>query len=178
MIISCTFFIKGVLVLVSILSKLLYLLILEVVIMKKASLFLLGLTPLILGFLMNSWVMKDQNSVLPSKLIGIIFLLYWVLVGFGTSTVEKTILKSAAITNLPAFLMLLLALFQEIVLRKYWANIFGLIPQFYFLPLVNISSTILGLFFPIHFSALDLISFLLMFGAYYLGGKLRNQRHI
>lgn len=146
--------------------------------MKKASLFLLGLTPLILGFLMNSWVMKNQNSVLPSKLLGVIFLMFWGLVGFRTCRVEKTILRSAAITNLPAFLMLLFVLFQEIVLGRYWANIFGVIPQFYFLPLVNISSTIIGLFFTVYFSAIDLISFLLMFGVYYLGGHLRNQKYI
>lgn len=151
--------------------------------MKKAILFLLGLTPLVLGFLMNSWMMKNQSSVLPFKLLGIIFLLFWVLVGFITCKFERTTLKSAIIANLPAFLMLLFILFQEIILGRYWANMFGIITQFYYLPLVNISSSIVGLLFSligggIHFSAISLISFLFMFGSYYLGSYLKKQKTI
>lgn len=150
--------------------------------MKKVILFILGLTPFVLGFLMNSWLMKNQNSVLPFKLIGIIFLLYWVLVGFTTCKFGKTPLKSAIIANLPAFLMLLLILFQEIVLRRYWANMFGIVTQFYYLPLVNISSSIVGFLFSligwgIHFTLVSLISFLFMFGSYFLGSYFKNRKN-
>lgn len=145
--------------------------------MKRLILFLLGLTPLVLGFLMNSWMVKNQNSVLPFKLIGIIFLLYWVVVGFITCKFERTSLKSAIIANLSAFLMLLFILFQEIILEEYWTNMFGIVTQFYFLPLVNISSSIVGFFgFVIYFSVASIISFLFMFGSYYLGSYFKNQK--
>ena len=145
--------------------------------MKKVILFLLGLTPLVLGFLMNSWMMKNQNSVLPFKLIGIIFLLFWVMVGFMTCKFERTPLKSAIIANLPAFSMLLFILFQEIILGRYWISMFGIATQFYYLALVNISSSIVGfLGFGIYFSVISLISFLFMFGSYYLGSYFKNQK--
>lgn len=148
--------------------------------MKKVILFLLGLTPLVLGFLMNSWMMKNQNSILPFKLIGIIFLIFWVLVGFITCKFERTPLKSAMIANLPGFLMFLFILFQEIILGRYWANMFGIVTQFYYLPLVNISTSIVGFLFSligwrIHFSIISLISFLFMFGSYYLGSYFKNR---
>lgn len=50
---------------------------------------------------MDAWLMKNQDSVLPFKLIGLIFLMFWVFVGFLTCAFEKTPLKSAIITNLP-----------------------------------------------------------------------------
>jgi hypothetical protein len=146
--------------------------------MKKVILFLLGLTPLVLGFLMNSWMMKNQNSVLPFKLIGIIFLLFWVMVGFMTCKFERTPLKSAMIANLPAFSMLLFILFQEIILGRYWISMFGIATQFYYLALVNISSSIVGfLGFGIYFSVISLISFLFMFGSYYLGSYFKNRKN-
>lgn len=151
--------------------------------MKRITLILLGLVPLVLGFLMNSWMMGNQNSVLPFKIIGIIFLLFWVLVGFITCDFERTPFKSAIIANLPAFLILLFLFFQEIILGRFWANMFGIVTQFYFLPLINLSSSIVGFFFSliglgIHFSLVSLVSFLFMFGAYWFGSYLKKGQEI
>ena len=145
--------------------------------MKKMILFLLGLIPFVFGFLMNSWLMQNQNIVLASKLIGIIFLIFWILVGFITFKLEKTPLKSAIIINLPAFLILLLIIYQEIILAQYWSNIFGLATQFYYLPLINISSFLISIFLPLTSFGIwseSLIAFLLMFASYYLGCYLKK----
>ncbi|TCK92667.1 hypothetical protein EDC19_1820 [Natranaerovirga hydrolytica] len=151
--------------------------------MKKVILFLLGVIPLVLGFLIHTWMMKNQNSVLPFKLIGIIFLLFWVWVGFITCKFERTPLKSAIIANSLAFLMLLFILFQEIILGRYGANMFGIVPQLYYLPLVNISSSIVGLLYSLmgwgmQVSVISLMSFLFMFGSYYLGSYFKKQKNI
>ena len=61
--------------------------------MKKALLILIGLIPFVLGFLMNAWLMQNQDSVLPFKLIGILFLVFWGLIGYITCKFEKTPLK-------------------------------------------------------------------------------------
>ncbi|MFF2755149.1 hypothetical protein ACFVR1_15530 [Psychrobacillus sp. NPDC058041] len=148
--------------------------------MKKMILFLLGLIPFVLGFLMNSWLMQNQNSILPFKLIGIIFLVFWVLVGFITCKFEKTPLKSAVIINLPAFLILLFIMYQEIILGQYWFNIFGMATQFYYLPLLNISSSLVGIFLSLtpwatQIWSASLIAFLLMFASYYLGCYLKKR---
>lgn len=149
--------------------------------MKKMILLLVGLIPFVLGFLMNSWLMQNQNSVLPFKLIGILFLVFWVLVGFKTCKFEKTPLKSAVIIHLPAFLILLCIMYQEIIVGHYWSNIFGMSTQLYYLPLITISSFLVGLFlsftpWAIHIWSASLLAFLLMFSSYYLGCYLKNRR--
>ena len=146
--------------------------------MKKLVLFLIGFIPFVLGFLMNSWLMQNQNSVLPFKLIGILFLIFWVLVGFITCKFGKTPLKSAVIINLPAFLTLLIIIYQDIVLEQYWSNIVGSATQFYYLPLINISSS-LEMFLPLptlHIWSVCLIAFLLMCASYYIGCYLKKIR--
>lgn len=149
--------------------------------MKKVTLFLLGFIPLALGFIMNSWMMKNQNSILPFKLIGVIFLLFWIFLGLKTSEFEETPVKSAIIGNSPAILMLLLIMFQEIILGRFLLNMVGIVSQFYFLPLINLSSSIVGVFlfltpFPIEMWSSSLIAFLLMFGSYYFGGYLKRKQ--
>ena len=47
-----------------------------IIIIKKMTLFLLGLFPLVLGFMMNSWILENPDSVLPFKLIGFVFLVF------------------------------------------------------------------------------------------------------
>ncbi|WP_210468068.1 hypothetical protein [Sporosarcina sp. 6E9] len=143
------------------------------------TLFLLGLVPFVVGFLMNSWILQNQDSVLPFKLIGFIFLAFWVTVGFISYKFEKTLIKSAVIAHLPALLMLLFIMYQEIILGQYWANIFGTATQIYYLPLINISATIDGLFsFLIPgangLGTIGFISILLMFATYYLGCFVRK----
>jgi len=150
---------------------------------KKLILFFLGLIPFVLGFLINSWLMQNQNLVFPSKLIGLIFLSFWLLIGFATSEFEKTLLKSTLIVNLPAFLMLLLIMYQEIILGHYWANIIGIAAQFYYLPLINIASSVYRIFSFLtsgitYTRWVCLVGFLLMFASYYLGGYLKKRRNI
>ena len=60
---------------------------------------------------MNSWLMENQDSVLPFKLIGLIFLAFGVTVGFIRYKFKKTLLKSAVIAHLPALLMLLFIMY-------------------------------------------------------------------
>lgn len=145
--------------------------------MKRIVLFLLGLIPFMLGYQMSSWLMQNQDSVLPFKLIGILFLIFWILVGFITSKFEKTPLMTSIILNLPAFLVLLLIMYQTIIVGQSWSTLFGWAIQLYFLPLINISSFIVGrLFFYVHMWSACLVAFLLMFASTYLGCYLR--RHL
>ena len=123
--------------------------------------------------------MKYQDSVLPFTLIGIIFLIAWGLIGFLTCEFEETASNSSKIVHSVAFTMLLLFIFQNSILRRFWFNIIGAIPQFYFLPLLNISDLIqrLVLFmFRTSFISLDaIISFFLMIASYRLGSKFKFQ---
>lgn len=145
--------------------------------MKKIILFVLGLIPFGLSFLMNSWMMSNQDSVLPLKLIGILFIAFWIFIGFITSEFAETPLKSSIIVNTSAFLVLLLLLYQEIIQGYYWANsLIGIGTQFYFLPLINLSSFINRLtpFVWVTY----IIAFIIMFASYNLGAYLKKHNRI
>lgn len=149
----------------------------EVIIIKKMILFLIGFIPLILGFLMNSWLMENQDSVLPFKLIGLLFLAFWVTVGFMSYKFEITLLKSSVVAHLPALLMLLFIMYQEIILGQYWSNLFGTATQFYYLPLINVSSSLVGVFWSSSKGLwlACLIAFLFMLASYYLGNYFKKR---
>lgn len=154
-----------------------------VMIIKKMTLFLLGLIPLVIGFIMNSWILDNPGSVLPFKLIGFIFLAFWVIVGFIGFKFERTLLKSVVIAHLPALIMLLLIMYQEIILGQFWSNLLGMATQFYYLPLVNISASVVGVFSFLlsgmkGLGSASLIALLLMFTAYYVGYYLNKYRTI
>ena len=154
-----------------------------VMIIKKMTLILLGFIPLVIGFIMNSWILDNPDSVLPLKLIGFIFLAFWVIVGFIGFKFERTLLKSVVIAHLPALIMLLLIMYQEVILGQFWSNLLGMATQFYYLPLVNISASVVGVF-SFLFSGMkglgsaSLIALLLMFAAYYVGYYINKYRTI
>lgn len=107
--------------------------------MKKVILFCLGLIPLGLGFLMNSWIMANPYSFPPGKISGFLFLTLWTILGFISGRFTETAKKSSNIVHCPALIMLALLLFQEIILRRYWPNIIGIASQFFYLPLLSLS---------------------------------------
>ncbi len=141
--------------------------------MKKLILFFLGLIPFALGFAMNAIMMQNQNYTLPYRLIGIMWILIWLFIGYKTCTLGKTPTESAIIANLPALLVLLLNLYQEIILRQYWPNIFGIATQFYYLTLINLSS--LFTFWSPYLWTVYIVAFLLMFASYTAGAYFRKR---
>jgi hypothetical protein len=86
---------------------------------------------------------------------------------------EKTPLGSAVIANLPAFFVLILNLYQEIVLGQYWFNIFGIATQFYYLPLISLSSTFT--FWTPYVWVIYITGFLLMLASYCTGVYLKKR---
>ena len=148
---------------------------------KKLILFLLGLIPFALGLLMNTWTMTNRDSILPLKLIGIGFLIFWTALGFMTSKFERTPLKASMSIHLPSFLILLSIMYQEIIVGKYFSNLFGLFSQLYYLPLINLISSIESIFLSltpwrIYFWTTSLMSFLVMVFCYHLGVHIRNKK--
>src|SRR5690606_38325650 len=112
-------------------------------------------------------------SILPFKLIGILILVFWLLLGFITCKIEKTPYHSALFIHIPALIALLLIMYQDIVLERFWSNMIGIATQFYFLPLIHISGSIGGMLSYYLWSDC-LIAFLLMYGSYSLGSYLKK----
>ncbi|GGA60095.1 hypothetical protein [Ornithinibacillus halotolerans] len=147
-----------------------------VFVIKKIILFLLGFTPLLLGYVMNSWMMENLDKVLPLKLIGFLFLAFWLLIGLVSNKLETSLVQSFVIAHLPALLMLLLIMYQEWIVDAFWSNLFGLAPQFYFIPLMNLSASVIGILGistkGIWFACL--LALLYMVAAYYIGNYIRR----
>lgn len=121
-------------------------------------------------------MMQNQNFTLPYKLTGIMYILFWLFIGFKTCEFGKTSLELAVIANLPALLVLLLNLYQEIILGQYWFNIFGIATQFYYLPLINLSSFFT--FWTPYLWTVYIAGFILMFASYYKGAYLKKRSTI
>ncbi len=142
--------------------------------MKKLLLFLIGLLPFALGFAMNALLMANMNFVLPYKLIGIIWLLLWGFFGYLMRDYAGSGIKSAAIAHSVALADLLLLLYQELVLGRYWLNFLGSATQFYYLPVLNISFT-LSAWATDRIWVAYIVSFTLTCAAFFIGCGIRKR---
>lgn len=121
---------------------------------------------------MNSWLLDNPDSVLPARLIGITFLIFWAVIGFMSYKFKIEMIKSVIIAHLPALLALLL-----IISGGFLPNIFVTVSQLYYLPLLRLSQPLTGLFWfsTSGISLLSIIALLFMFAAFYLGNYLRRK---
>lgn len=121
-----------------------------------------------------NWVMTAFSADLPFKLIGIAFLPFWGLLGFMTYGSKTTALASACAVNAVAFLALLLNLYQEFILGRYWGNAIGVSTQLYYLPVVNVSYAVSS--WTHRMAWTYAAGFILMFFAYFIGFLARKKR--
>jgi hypothetical protein len=143
--------------------------------MKKLLLLLVGLLPLALGALLNVLMLGTlQNTALPYGVIGLFFLLFWLLLGFWTRPLTKPAFTAAAIAHIPALAALALLLYQELALGRYWFSAFGVYPQFFYLPLINLAGRVA--FFAHTMPPVYIAGFIMMFAVFRAGGALRRHK--
>ena len=148
--------------------------------MKKILLLAAGLIPFALGFGMNALMTANMNLVLPYRLIGVVLLLFWGFFGYRMKDFAGSARRSAILIHLIPCAVLLLLLYQELVLGRYWPNLVGIATQFYYLPLLNIAFGLERLPFALAGGWVHrmwhsyLIAFGLMWAAFYLGSRLKT----
>jgi len=143
--------------------------------MKKLLLFFIGLLPLAFGALLNALMLGAlQNATLPYGVIGLFFLLFWLLLGFWTRPLTKSAFAAAAIAHIPALAALALLLYQEMALGRYWFNAFGLFPQFFYLPLISLAGRIVV--FAHTMPPVYIAAFVMMFAVFRAGGALCKRK--
>ena len=141
--------------------------------MKKLIILnLLGFIPLFIGIIMNYIIMQDV--ILSFNLIGFIFIIFWIFIGYKTEGVEETPAKTSISIHMPAAFALILVLFQELILGQYWFNILGMLTQLFFLPLISIGSYLT--FWTPRIWPVYIVAFLLMIGSYYIGIRIKKRR--
>ena len=145
--------------------------------MKKAVctiLVLLGGIPFAVGYAMNHWMMEHEDTTPNFLLVGLIFLLAVMAVGFfANKSVGNPKRVVTSLMVIPAVVLALIGV-QELVFHQYWSNAAGVATQMFYLPLVSMGFS-LTFWTPAVFPAY-LASFLLMALAVWAGCKVQTGR--
>ena len=103
----------------------------------------LGFLPLVLGFLLN-WMMALPIPGIFYTLLSILLLVGWGYLSFKVSSPSSNPFLQALLACSFGLLMLMLVLYQELVMGRYWGNLIGSGTQFFFLPWLSLASTIIS----------------------------------
>jgi len=145
--------------------------------MKKIILFLVGIIPFLVGWLLN-WGTEAlfSNTTPPYILIGIIMLVLWCLFSHIFCKNAKSFLQAVVLLNLPAFIVLGLNMIRLLVFNDYWNYIISQTARYYYLPLVHVSDRLV--FWTSRIFAASEFTFILMLAASALGCFLARARRL
>ena len=136
----------------------------------------LGLIPFALGGLLQ-WILTLNNFLLaPATLliISLVTLLIWGVLAYLIKPYIKSTKNVMLGLHAVPLIILLLNGIQGPILHQYWPNLFGLLTQIYYLPLVRIGS-LLTAWFGTNMFIICLVSFLLMVLTAFAGCKLNKK---
>ena len=115
--------------------------------MKRiVKLILIGTLPLWIGILLNSIL---TVASMPIVIVSAFFMGAWVYLSYKCTIGWQDLLPQVLWLNLFGFVMLILALFQELILGSYWMNYLGMATQLYFLPGLAFVSVLVGRHMPV-----------------------------
>lgn len=148
--------------------------------MKNLKLVLVGIIPIIFGYILNDFILEYSLYGTSTNLIGVVFLLFWGLLSYFLGSKDKPALSQAFSLCFIGLIMLVLMLFQEIVMGQYWINYLGLTTQMYYLPTISLGSMLTSTIFMIFFgvitaSGISVFSYLLMLFVSYKGFSLKSK---
>lgn len=126
---------------------------------KKLQLILLGIIPLVVGYILNYAILYLPISDLLMNILELGFLFLWGYLAYLVSAPEKNSVMQAFVLCAFGLLMLILVLYQELIIKQYWLNIFGFASQMYFLPFLTLVSTLLTFFVQLFMPAIRIWPF-------------------
>lgn len=113
---------------------------------KAAVLFLVGLSPFLLGWLLSLGMTTifAQMGAWFYIVVGLAVLTLWMVVSgtFGFKGSKRGMALTMLCINLPALVVLVLLGVQELSLHAYWDNAVGLLTQFFYLPLLRLGAIV------------------------------------
>ena len=141
--------------------------------MKKIKLLLFAISPLLIGYLIDRGMMSFGWYGIEISILSILFVVYWFFVGYKSYDYVESRKESILLGNSFAIISIVLILGQIIFLGGHSFNIIGILPQFFYMPMVRVSSwveKIVLFFIRIRYSTVNFIfSFVLMILIYYAG---------
>jgi len=144
---------------------------------KRIILLLIGFVPLMLfGFYINHLIPTVFAYTAGLDLpISIAVLVVWFIFGMISVLLVSSKKEALLLLNAPAFLVLLLIFFQELILGHMWLNQIGIATQMFYLPLVLLGSIFGSLFPLVSFGIISAISFIFLLCASYFG-RITSER--
>lgn len=126
-----------------------------------------GILPLPIGYVLNFMLM---NINLPLFLVNMFCLLLWGFLSCKLADKEHNILIQIIQMNLAGMIMLTLGVIQVVGFGRFFSNIFGILPQMYFLPMLSIAFTIITPFVEIGTMGVTfLVEWIVMLVVSYIG---------
>ena len=116
------------------------------------------------------------------SIISVLFVVYWFFVGYKSFDYVESAKESVLLGNSFAIISIVLILGQVIFLGGHSFNIIGILPQFFYMPMVRVSSwveRIVSFFTRTRYSTVNFIfSFVLMIVIYCAGYNKRSRKEI
>lgn len=141
---------------------------------------LLGCVPLVLGYAVDQSLLAFDLPLLTASLI---FLGAWGALSFLLCRSRSSAFVSACVVQLPALIVLLLTLYQELARGAYFSALFVRLPQWFFLPVLPVAGKICtsapqlaGALTASRLWPAYVIGFFLMLVVSWAGGKLKPRR--
>ena len=103
----------------------------------------LGLLPFAAGYLLDAAIFVLP---VPLILVGIVALLLWGALGVRLGRRGGHPLGNTLLLHLPALVVLLLLLYQELVRQAYWESMLGYATQMFYLPVLAIGTRMVAPF--------------------------------
>ena len=141
----------------------------------SVALVLFGCLPLVFGGLMDRYMMQHMDAVPPYFLISVLFLLLWFGIAFFSRPRMGSAGKTVCRLNLIPLLFLALAGVQLGIRGAYWPGAVGMYTQFFFLPLVWLSSRLMAWTRTAFAFMVYVVCFGLMVAASYIGCRCRKK---
>lgn len=143
--------------------------------MKRLKLILIGLTPLLIGYLFNLAVVRLDGLAPRAWLVALFFLTGWIILGYISGLWAGQPLTSTFWAHLPGGIALLLIAYQQLVQGEMWGNAIGRASQYFFLPLISLANFLPLTWLQRTFLLAALISFILMVLGFLWGARSRQR---
>lgn len=148
--------------------------------MRKLQLWILAVSPFVLGYLLDSAMMRFNWYGTTLTVISVLFYVYWYCAGYVSANWTKSITESTLVGNSFAMVSFVLITVQTTIVKRFLTNILGLCPQMFFLPSLRLAAqieSVLLFFLPIrYFWATCFVSLALMVLVYRAGYKAGSKR--
>jgi len=143
--------------------------------MRRWIFMAMGGLPIPLGFYLNHQAATEWRYVIPTGMltrVGVGVLVLWFALGWASDKFVGSKLEALLYVNALAAVMLVLVLFQQVVIGQFWAGPVGLMPQWFYLPMMFLAAHTLAVFGVGGMAVVTAVSFGLMVMVSALGVKM------